>query len=878
MSMRLIKYGMLLIAVLASLVANANETFFQNEVANSRASSDILDTGVIKDSPAGYQTWKNGYAQTSMKYDTSSDAGMWLWGSTTGSLDTISDDNIQAIEGIRAFLYIREINQEVQIGQGGTFSLIPQVETDASTGMKQGHFIWNYVSNNNYKISVDFIVRSVRNHLQWKYTITNNSGSQINTALRVLENVKFPINNNVLAADRSSEKPFILSSGELISTETELTDSAIPSGWHIIYPNEGTLYTTKPYWKLNQDFTKSTTEKNLVKPDRLIFGDMARLVSNSWMSNNLTSDKMTNGTILGSDSGVGLYFNSIAINYGATKVYCGNLMMGTDSSIATKDSYGTINKNAITIKKIENLKTATEDIPVSVILTNASISDSMASLSIIPDKGLILQNGTSSSINNILINGERDLEINTNAQNYTWKLKVDGTVSGLIKVLINANFSSGLSSNLIFYINVPASTVMNMQQGLHLIGFPYQFQNPLSSVVLGNSVPIAKYENSSYVKSNEQDFSIKAGSGYWMIASNQISIPLQGASSFDSINDYSFALSQGWNLISSPFIYGIRLGDCKINDNGLSFSIKNAIANNLILPAIYSFDSASRTYIFKAITEEELFNTCIQPFQGYWIKTNKNLMISFNGISSFRSSDTLTRNIDGWITTLKVSSDSGSNSSATIGVASNNGLIRNLVAPPVIPDSPEILINSAGDKLSRQINYPSTKSVWQFTINPAPKNGKLSLRWGSQLNFPGNYSLTLIDKDTGKRLNMRTNSLYGYNSTDAPRQFEIIAEKRIAKLAFVNSSVSSTNRRNQKNITINYQLTAPANVSMNIRSITGKNIATIIGTDDGVNGIVSWNGSNTVGKLVQSGLYFIELTAQDAEGTKVKSNIPVNIK
>jgi hypothetical protein len=125
---------------------------------------------------------------------------------------------------------------------------------------------------------------------------------------------------------------------------------------------------------------------------------------------------------------------------------------------------------------------------------------------------------------------------------------------------------------------------------------------------------------------------------------------------------------------------------------------------------------------------------------------------------------------------------------------------------------------------------------------------------------------------------MRTNSLYGYSSTDTPRQFEIIAEKRIAKLAFVNSSVSSTNRRNLKNITINYQLTAPANVSMNIRSITGKNIATIIGTDDGVNGIVSWNGSNTVGKLVQSGLYLIELTAQDAEGTKVKSNIPVNIK
>jgi hypothetical protein len=587
---------------------------------------------------------------------------------------------------------------------------------------------------------------------------------------------------------------------------------------------------------------------------------------------------MTNGTILGSDSGVGLYYNSTAINNGMTKVYCGNLLMGTDSSIATKDSYGTINTNAITIKKIENLKTATEDIPVSVILTNASISDSMASITITPDKGLVLLNGTSSSINNVLINGERDLEINTNAQNYTWKLKVDGTVSGLIKVIINANFSSGLSSNLIFYINVPASTVMNMKQGLHLVGFPYQFQNPLSSVVLGNSVPIAKYENSLYVKSNEQDFSIKAGSGYWMIASSQISIPLQGASAYDANYDYSFALSQGWNLISSPFIYGIRLGDCKISYDGLSYSIKDAIKNNLIIPAIYSFDSENKSYLFRAITEEELYNSCIQPFQGYWIKTNKNLNISFNGISSFRSLDTLSKNIDGWITTLKVSSDNGSNSSATIGVASNSGLIRNLIAPPVIPDSAEIVINSTGDNLSRQINYPSAKSVWRFTINPAPKKGELSLRWGSQLNFPGNYSLTLIDKDTGKRLNMRTNSLYGYSSTDTPRQFEIIAEKRIAKLAFVNSSVSSTNRRNLKNITINYQLTAPANVSMNIRSITGKNIATIIGTDDGVNGIVSWNGSNTVGKLVQSGLYLIELTAQDAEGTKVKSNIPVNIK
>lgn len=879
---------MLFVVVLASFSANANQAFFQKEVAYSRATGDVLDTGVIKDSPTGFQTWKNGYAQTSIKYDTSSnDIGMWLWGSTSGSLDTINDDNIQAIEGARAFLYIRQINQEITIGEGGSFILPPQVDTDPATGMKQGHYKWEYVSGI-YKINVEFKVISVRNHLQWKYDITNNSssGASIDVSFRVIENVKFPVNNGV--TDRNAEKPFILPTGELISTETELVDSAVPLGWHIIYPNNGTLYTTKPYWKLNQDFSYLPTGKNLVKPDRLIFGDMSRLGSNTWLNNNTTSNTIINGTILGTDSGVGLYFNKKTINNGASKVYCGNLMMGTDTSNVTKDSNNNINTNAVTIKNIDNLKTATEDIPVNVILTNASISDSTVTLSITPDKGLVLQNGSSSTINNILINGEKDLSVLPNGQNYTWKLKADGSASGLIKVTIEAVFSSGLSSKSIVYINVPATTVMNMQPGLYLVGFPYQFQNPLSSAVLGTSAPIAKYVNLNenlitdknliYIKSNEQDFNIKAGSGYWMIISNQISIPLQGASALDSTNDYSFALSQGWNLISSPFIYGIRLGDCKINYGGFSYSIKDAIKNVLILPAIYSFDSETKSYVYKAITEDELYNTCIQPFQGYWIKATKAVNISFNGINNFRSTINTTKNIDGWMTSLKVISENGSTSSTTIGVSSSSGLIRNLVTPPAIPDAAEIVINAAGEKLSRQINYPSAKSIWQFTVNPAPKRGQLSLRWGSQLEFPGNYSLILLDKETGKRVNMRTSSLYSYNSTDNSRQFEIIAEKRTAKLAFISSSVASLNRRNQKNITINYQLTIPANVSMNIRSITGKNIAAIIGTDEGVNGIVSWNGNDSVGKSAPSGLYLVELTAQDAEGTKVKSNIPVNIK
>ena len=507
--------------------------------------------------------------------------------------------------------------------------------------------------------------------------------------------------------------------------------------------------------------------------------------------------------------------------------------------------------------------------------------DSIASLSIIPGKGLDIQSGTNSTISNISISKESQTTVAyTPGLNYTWNLKPNGLACGLVPVTLNYTFSSGITSKMTFYLNIPASTTMNFKTGLYLAGFPYQFSNPSVSAVLGTSIPVAKYNNSlkTHIKSTDQDFSVSPGVGYWIKINSDVSISLQGASKLDETLDFPVSLTQGWNLISSPFVYGVRLGDCKVNYVGYSYSFKDAVYKGYIDRAIYSFNSDTNTYELKYYTEEDLYNLSIQPFTGYWVKSYEALNINFTGINNYRSSTSVIKNFDGWLTNLKVSTDTGVISSATFGVSSSSGLIRNIVAPPVAPNSAEIVISSLNDKLSRQINYPASKSVWNFTVNPAPEQGLLTLRWGNQTEFPGNYSLTLLDKESGKRVNMRTNSLYSYNSEAFSRSFEIIAEKRNVRLAIINTTVNISKTRNKSAVSVNYELSAPANVAMNIRSITGKNISTVTSTVDNTNGTLTWTGYDSTGKLTPAGLYLVEITAQDAEGTKVKSNIPVNIK
>ena len=69
--------------------------------------------------------------------------------------------------------------------------------------------------------------------------------------------------------------------------------------------------------------------------------------------------------------------------------------------------------------------------------------------------------------------------------------------------------------------------------------------------------------------------------------------------------------------------------------------------------------------------------------------------------------------------------------------------------------------------------------------------------------------------------------------------------------------------------TITYQLVQPGNVSLTIYNVLGQNVATLVDRFQDVGEYsVEWNGRNSSGQTVSSGMYFYRITAGNASATR----------
>jgi len=145
-------------------------------------------------------------------------------------------------------------------------------------------------------------------------------------------------------------------------------------------------------------------------------------------------------------------------------------------------------------------------------------------------------------------------------------------------------------------------------------------------------------------------------------------------------------------------------------------------------------------------------------------------------------------------------------------------------------------------------------------------------------SVPADQSVTLTDLETGKTLNMRTSTAYGYKSgaEGGTRRFRIEVAPRGAGTVLLTGAVA---QQVADGTQLTYTLSAPATVGVNVVNIAGRPIAQMTpGYQEAGTHTVRWSGRDSRGLRVPAGRYLLLITCAADDGTQTTRTVSTQVR
>ena len=168
------------------------------------------------------------------------------------------------------------------------------------------------------------------------------------------------------------------------------------------------------------------------------------------------------------------------------------------------------------------------------------------------------------------------------------------------------------------FIISSSSLQYELSSGVNLIGAPMDLDNSINLVehLGGDDDNLGDFWlafNGLGESSLFNDFSLDAGKGYYLLNIDDGYFTISG----DLIlSNAEIRLEQGWNLIASPLVADIQIGNLKVKDDGQQISWLDATSSTspILSSALIGYDSFEARHH----TVDEIL-----PFQGYWVHALK---------------------------------------------------------------------------------------------------------------------------------------------------------------------------------------------------------------------------------------------------------------
>jgi hypothetical protein len=392
------------------------------------------------------------------------------------------------------------------------------------------------------------------------------------------------------------------------------------------------------------------------------------------------------------------------------------------------------------------------------------------------------------------------------------------------------------------------------------------------------------------------------GLGYWLNLDRAVTLNTAG---FDVVTSpvavRLFAQNGGWNMVGAPFIVPASWGNATILVNGTSLQMDEAIAQNIISPALIGRNQEDYQYTLYPFGE-------LAPFSAYWVRVYQDCTLILGPRGTITrsvptgktatsratvSKDGRTLSPDaGWRARLVASvggDKDGQNYFGQVRGSSDDLDMNDIPKPPSGAGHAYVRFiqqgkgTNRGQSLAYDMRSPGTasKTEWIAAVSTDRSDSDVTLTWDGLGNAPSRSLLTLTDMQTGRSVSLRDRSSYSYRSGEAgaTRQFKITMtqEASAGPLQINNLSVVGSSR-GTTGYAVRFNTTRDAEVTGVVKTISGKVVANLSGATRATSGAsttMRWTGRAQDGSALPSGPYVLEITARDDNGKATKVTRPI---
>ncbi|MER3472921.1 MAG: hypothetical protein C4335_02560 [Armatimonadota bacterium] len=345
---------------------------------------------------------------------------------------------------------------------------------------------------------------------------------------------------------------------------------------------------------------------------------------------------------------------------------------------------------------------------------------------------------------------------------------------------------------------------------------------------------------------------------------------------------YRIPLKAGWNMIGNPFAFDVPWVACEVETaTGVRLSLQEAADKEVILPQLFRYENG--VYTWQTAPAGVLYK-----WEGFWVRAFQDCTLVVMPLPTGGRSvpaDTPLSGAGGWLLRFSAVAGNARDGNTIIGVNSRavDGYGREDVPkPPAISPyvSVKVLNTAWGTRsgaYAQDVRRTARRQTWQLQVETDQVNEPVTLRWERLTDIPSHVRLTLVDNVTGRRVAMRTTGSYTYQTGGvSTRSFTVIAEPDMGSALRISSVRVRATRGS--GFTVDYALSAEAQVRITITDASGKPVASLVQStrSTGVNS-ATWNGRDSRGVAVPAGSYLIHIEATTPDGERARMMTPVVI-
>lgn len=410
--------------------------------------------------------------------------------------------------------------------------------------------------------------------------------------------------------------------------------------------------------------------------------------------------------------------------------------------------------------------------------------------------------------------------------------------------------------------------------GWQLFGLPCLPVDASPAAVVGPGVGVRLWDPATAAYA-PVGATLEQGAGYWANLAAARTLTVAGTASADEF--YMLPLTAGWQLLGNPFSGNLDWRLTRVVSGGTDLSLDDAAAAGWILPYAWSYTGSTPRLIHHYIPGA---SPVASPWDGFFVyATRAATLVVYPQAGAGAAAAA-----DGFALALSAECAGNTVEGLRFGVAPasrvGTGGFTALAAPSLQGELSVGFVREGrqGASAVEVLSDSARTWTWSVAVNSKAANQPVTLRFGDFRSVPREYDVVLTDQAAGKTLSLRTAGSYVVEGGPEGISRTLTVSIRKAGVGLRISGLTADGSARGA-CSIVYSLSAPADVTVRVLNMAGREVARVADgtTQDAGAQSVTWLGRSSAGASVASGVYFVELEAVSASGERSRATTQVRL-